>query len=75
MLGFLADRGGEVPWDWSKVNPDAKAMIANLMNEGLVIDREYVTHAAAFEHRLVLRLTDRGRAVVEQIQKATPAAS
>lgn len=71
FLAMLASRGGEIPWDWSKVKPDAKAMLADLINKGLIIDREYVTHAAQVRGRLMLGLTDQGKQVAEQIGKMT----
>jgi hypothetical protein len=71
MLEYIADRGGEIPWDWSKCAPPAKAMIANMINNELVIEREYVTHAAQLVGELKLRLTDQGRAVLAQIQAVT----
>lgn len=69
MLEHLVERGGEVPWDWSKLTPNAKAMIANMINSGLVIEREYVTHAAQLHGVLKLRVTDHGRAVADHISK------
>ena len=71
MLEFVAGRGGEISWDWSLVKPTAKAMIANMINAGLVIEREYVTHAAELHGILKLAITDKGRAVVDAIKKAT----
>lgn len=69
FLEMLADRGGEIPWDWHKVKPDAKAMLADLINKGLIIDREYVTHAAQARGSLHMRITDEGRQVVETIKR------
>lgn len=71
MLEHLIERGGEVPWDWSKLTPNAKAMIANMINSGLVIEREYVMHAAQLHGDLKLRVTDHGRAVADHIAKMT----
>jgi len=68
FLEMLADRGGEIPWDWSKVNPQAKAMCADLINKGLILDREYLLHAGQARGALYLRLTDEGRSVVDQIK-------
>lgn len=73
-LENIADRGGEIPWDWNvmmtkDVTPARLAarneMIADLITEGLVIEREYVTHARQLNGKLALRLTDKGRNVVE----------
>jgi len=66
MLAFVAERGGEIEWDWSKVNPNAKAMVANMINSGLVIDREHVDRGVVA--RVTLRLTDRGRAVAAALE-------
>jgi len=71
MLEFVAGRGGEISWDWSLVKPAAKAMVANMINAGLVIEREYVTHAAELHGILKLAITDKGRAVVDALKKAT----
>jgi len=71
MLEFVAGRGGEISWDWTLVKPAAKAMVANMINAGLVIEREYVTHAAELHGILKLAITDKGRAVVDAIKKAT----
>lgn len=69
FLEMLAARGGEIAWDWSKVKPEAKAMLADLINKGLILDREYVTHARQAVGRLVMRLTDQGRQIAEQLEK------
>ena len=76
FLAMLLERGGEIDWDWSSPNlsPNGKAMIANLMNKDLVIDREYVTHANQAHGVLKLRLTDRGQAVARELAKFTIAA-
>lgn len=71
FLGMIADRGGEIPWDWSKLRPEAKAMVADLINKELVREREYVTHAGQLAGALYLRLTDGGRDIVEQIKRMT----
>jgi hypothetical protein len=73
FLGMIADRSGEIPWDWSKVNANAKAMVADLINKQLVREREYVTHAGQLKGALYLRLTDEGRDIVEQIKRMTVA--
>lgn len=69
FVEFLAERGGEVPWDWSKCREDVKAMVADLINKRLVVEREYASHAAA-PGRLYLRLTDHGRSLVAQLEAA-----
>lgn len=70
FLEFLAGRGGEISWDWEKCRPDVKAMVADLINKELLVEREYVTHALQLRGDLQLRLTDRGRAVVAQLEVA-----
>jgi hypothetical protein len=75
MIDYLAKRGGEIPWDWSKVSSEAKAMLADLINKQLVIDREYVTDARQARGVLRLGLTAQGRAIAEQIEKMTLADS
>lgn len=70
FLEMLAERGGEVPWDWRKVNPAAKAMLADLINKALIIDGERVTHAAQLHGDGYMRLTDNGRAVVAELAKS-----
>lgn len=75
MLEYLADRGGEVPWSWepspgsraTKEQLDAvRERVADLIVGGLVIEREHVTHVAQLAGRLTLRLTDKGRNVVDK---------
>jgi hypothetical protein len=69
FLDFLAGRGGEISWDWEKVErPDAREMVADLINKGLLLEREYVTHAAQLHGRNHLRLTDQGRAVAGRLE-------
>ena len=70
FLEFIAGRGAEIAWDWEKCRPDVKAMVADLINKELLVEREYVTHALQLKGELKLRLTDRGRAVVTQLEVA-----
>jgi hypothetical protein len=70
FLEFVAGRGAEIPWDWERCRPDVKAMIADLINKELLVEREYVTHALQLKGDLKLRLTDRGRAIVAQLEVA-----
>jgi len=44
--------------------------VADLVNKELVVEREYVTHALQLNADLKLRLTDRGRAIVAQLEVA-----
>ena len=67
-LQFVADHGGEIDFDWSKYRPDAAQMVKEMINKGLVIEREYFTHALQLRGQLKLRLTDLGRAVVGQLE-------
>lgn len=74
-LAFMRElnkRGGEMPWDWShpRLNENAKAMVANLINSQFVKEQERVTHAMQLEGRLYLVLTDLGRGVLEQLDAA-----
>jgi hypothetical protein len=64
-LGYLADHGGEVPWNWDNIKPATRELVADLIVAGLVVEREYVTHALQTQGRLALRLTDKGRNVIE----------
>jgi hypothetical protein len=70
FVEFLGERGAEIDWDWERCRPDAAAMVADLINKELLLEREYVTHAAQLRGTLKLRLTDKGRAVLEQLQVA-----
>jgi len=45
-------------------------MIADLINKEVLVEREYVAHAFQTKGDLKLRLTDRGRAIVEQLEVA-----
>ncbi len=69
FLEFLAGREGEVEWDWAKCRPDAAAMVADLINKQLVLEREYST-SALVSGRLFVRLTDSGRSIVSQLEAA-----
>jgi hypothetical protein len=69
LLEFLAQRAGEVSWDWAKCRPDVAAMVADLINKQLVIEREYST-SALVSGRLFIRLTDSGRSIVSQLEAA-----
>ena len=71
FIAYLADpeRGGEVPWDWSKLTPEAKAMVAAMINKQLLIEREYVTDARQLRGELRLALTDQGRQDAEQLER------
>lgn len=74
FLRMIASRGGEIPWDWSHASLNgkngelAKGMVASLINQQLILEREYAKHALDPNPRLVLRLTDAGRSVVERLE-------
>lgn len=70
FLEYIAGRGAEISWDWEKCRPDVKAMVADLINKELLVEREYVTHALQLKGDLKLRLTDRGRSLVAQLEVA-----
>ncbi len=70
FLEFLAERGGEIPWDWRKVErPDARAMVTGLINQQLVVEREYETSSGVVYP--YLRLGDMGRALVARLEAST----
>jgi hypothetical protein len=71
FVEFVAERGGEIPWDWSKCSVPVKAMIANLINGRVLIEREYLSDARQLAGSLYLRLTDEGRAIAEQLARMT----
>ncbi len=64
MLDMIAGRGGEIPWDWTKVKPEAQKKILELVGKGCVMELER-------GNSTYLRLTDGGRNVVDQIRKMT----
>jgi hypothetical protein len=68
ILEMICDRGGEVPWDWSKLTPAARDTVTSMINRGILIEREHVTDARAAHGVLHLRATDLGRAVCDQIK-------
>ena len=69
FLRFVAERQGEIPWEWERVErPDARAMVTDLINKRLLAEREYVAHAAQVNGRNHLRLTDQGRAIVDRLE-------
>lgn len=80
-LGFIADKGGEVGWNWDggidpktglwkPLSREARELVTDLINMELVKEREYVTHAAQAQGtgKLTLVLTDKGRNVVEKMR-------
>ena len=61
MLKFIAERAGEIPWNWGNCRPDVAAMMQGLVGKGMVSD------LAASQR---IRLTDQGRSAVSQIDGA-----
>lgn len=62
FLEFIAERGGEIPWDWQRCRDDVTRMV-----RGMIDDKRMLAFLAA-EGRL--RLTDVGRSALAQIQQA-----
>lgn len=63
FLEFVADRGGEISWDWEKCRPDVTAMVTGLISS----EKRLIADLRA-ERRI--RLTDQGRSAVSQIKHA-----
>jgi hypothetical protein len=74
-LEIIADRGGEIAWSWEGISHATRELVADLIELELVIEREYVTSALQLHGRLTLRLTDKGRNVVEIHRKRKVVAS
>ncbi len=74
-LEFLADHNGEVRWSWDGIKPATREMVADLICDGYVKEMEYVTSALQVSGALTLRLTDKGRNVVEIHRKRKLVAS
>lgn len=70
FLEFVAARGAEISWDWEKCRPDVTAMVLDLIHKELLVEREYLVHALQLQGERKLRLTDRGRAIVAQLEVA-----
>lgn len=64
-LEYIAQRGGEVSWTWEGIKQETREMVADLILAGILIEREYVTDARQLHGRLALKLTDKGRNVLE----------
>ena len=63
-LAYMADRGGEIGWNWEGIKQATREMITDLIEGGLIVEREYLTHALQLNPPLGLRLTDEGRNVI-----------
>lgn len=64
-LEHIADHGGEINWSWDHIKQATIEMVADMIEDDLIVEREYITHALQVNGRLTLRLTDKGRNVVE----------
>lgn len=63
MLEFLASRGGETSWDWSRCRDDVRAMM-----RGMIDDKQLVSEVQR-DGRGYVRLTDRGRSALSQVEE------
>ncbi len=63
MLEFLSSRGGEVSWDWSRCRDDVRAMM-----RGMIDDKQLVSEVQR-DGRGYVRLTDRGRSALSQVEE------
>lgn len=61
ILEFVAERGGEIPWDWSRCREDVVAVVRRMID-----DKRLLSDLRA-EGRI--RLTDQGRSALAQIQE------
>lgn len=61
FLQGIAERAGEIGFNWEVARPDVAAMVGELVQKGLLSDLRA-------ERRL--RLTDQGRSAVSQIEYA-----
>jgi hypothetical protein len=84
-LEIIAQHGGEVPWNWEYVqdpkggtrplSPATRELVADLIVMGLIEEIEYVTSALQLHGRLTLKLTGKGRNIVEVHRKRKVVAS
>lgn len=74
-LEYIADRAGEIDWSWENIKPETREMVADMIVDGYVVEREYVRSALQVHGKLTLRLTDKGRNVVETHRKRKIVAS
>ncbi len=75
LLYRLVERGGEAPFSWEGIPNEQREMIADLIVAEIVKEVEYVTHALEVHGKLKLRLTDKGRNVIELHSKRRIVAS
>ena len=70
FLEKLIACGGEGSWTWNGLPPAMSAMVVDLIEAGIVVEREYITHALqTVPDRLTIKITDKGRNVVEAQRK------
>jgi hypothetical protein len=80
-LAHIAANGGEINWSWndSSTKRATYDMVVGLINKELVIDREYTTPQTLLQAsrvvRTTLRLTDKGRNVVDKHEQRKIVAS
>ncbi len=67
MLGLMADQGGEVRIYWERWNPLTREMVADMILGEVVIEK-VMTYFGGREE-CFLRLTDKGRGMVDRIRK------
>ena len=67
-LQNMAERGGEIPWSWN-VKQESRDVVERLILGEYVKEIEYCTHATDLNPRLMLRLTDKARNVIEKNSK------
>jgi len=74
FLDRLVASGGEANWTWDhpRMPQSMREMVADLIVAQIVIEREYVTHAAQVKpDRLTIKITERGRNVLAAHHKRT----
>lgn len=70
FLEHLIACGGEGSWTWEGLPAAMSSMVCDLIEANIVVEREYITHALQTRpDRLTIKITDRGRNVVEAQRK------
>ena len=59
----IAKRGGEVSWSWNVKN-ESREKVADLIQGGYLVEREYCKSPLDMNPALALRLTDKARNVI-----------
>lgn len=67
LLEFIAERGGEIPWNWDNCRPDVHLMVRQMIDQKQVL--EEVSGPDARISGIRVRLTQAGRDAVEQVQR------